>query len=309
MSIGKGSTLAGSFLKKTGDTLTGNLVVDPAVTIDGEDISVAIAALLALSGGELSGDLAIADGAGFVVGAAAGARLTIDAIIAELQQLGTGSPDTTQILGRFGANSNPFTTFNVRSRGATVGAQGIALDNDQVYAVEARPSDGATFLRAAVHQVEVDDAAPAVGNVGMAYVWRSMNGVDALTERMRLSAAGNLTLGSVQVARIATGSYTGDGATSLGVTGIGFTPRYVRIWDQETSNSQEMNPVETTTEMIDDNANGLVFKANESATAPEDRSEVNAIISLDADGFTVDDAGVNDHPNKSAAVYNFLAMG
>jgi len=35
----------------------------------------------------------------------------------------------------------------------------------------------------------------------------------------------------------------------------------------------------------------------------------NQIIALGADGFTVDDAGVDAHPNKNTQAYHYLALG
>ncbi len=106
------------------------------------------------------------------------------------------------------------------------------------------------------------------------------------------------------VCRIATGSYTGDGATSLAITGVGFRPKYVRIWDRHTVTGGTMVITETTDTIIDDHASGMAVQISLAALSKQD-----AIISLDSDGFTVDDAGADDHPNKSGTVYNYLCLG
>lgn len=116
-----------------------------------------------------------------------------------------------------------------------------------------------------------------------------------------------IVVGNSNVALIATGSYTGDGTTSLAITGVGFTPNYLRIWVRKTSGGLITQIFETTDTIIDDNASGMAINYDD--TANQHESAINAIISLDSDGFTVDDAGSDSHPNKSGEVYNFVAMG
>jgi len=113
--------------------------------------------------------------------------------------------------------------------------------------------------------------------------------------------------GSSDQARIATGTYTGDGATSQGITGIGFQPKYVKVWERRTSGGNSVPMYETTDTIIDDNANGIAIEYD--TTDDRFESVENAIISLDSDGFTVDDAGTDSDPNKNTVVYNYLAMG
>ena len=104
-----------------------------------------------------------------------------------------------------------------------------------------------------------------------------------------------------------TGSYTGDGATSQAITGIGFQPKYLRIWERLTSAGAGAL-FETTDTIVDDNAAGGAIEVV-TAWGNGVRFVINAIISLDSDGFSVDDAGSDSHPNKNSTVYNYLAMG
>ena len=107
--------------------------------------------------------------------------------------------------------------------------------------------------------------------------------------------------------RMKTGSYTGDGTTSQPITGIGFKPQYVRIYEKEIVTNTAISMFETTAEIMDDNADGGAIV---SATAdPEHRFFANKIISLDDDGFTVDDSGADESPNKSSQLYNYWALG
>ena len=43
--------------------------------------------------------------------------------------------------------------------------------------------------------------------------------------------------------------------------------------------------------------------------SPTGRSLDNRIIALASGSFTVDDDGVNAHPNQNTIVYNYLAIG
>lgn len=103
-----------------------------------------------------------------------------------------------------------------------------------------------------------------------------------------------------------TGTYTGGGSESLSIEGIGFQPLYLKIWVRETTDAKTVPIFETTNTIIDDNASGMAIQ--HSSTDPEHKSTINAIISLDTDGFTVDDAGSDAHPNKLNQVYNYLAQ-
>lgn len=105
--------------------------------------------------------------------------------------------------------------------------------------------------------------------------------------------------------RLNTGSYTGDGTTSQGITGVGFEPKYVRIWPRKTSAELGGDIYETTDTIVDDNASGIAWRIAVSAI----ESKTNAILSLDADGFTVSDQGTNSIPNENAVVYNYMAIG
>lgn len=104
---------------------------------------------------------------------------------------------------------------------------------------------------------------------------------------------------------IASGEYTGDGTTSQGITGLGFQPRFVWITPKITSSAQQVKTYYTTDKIIDDHASGMAIQL---ATI-QFVTIINAIISLDADGFTVDDNGTDADPNKNTQVYNYIALG
>jgi len=106
-------------------------------------------------------------------------------------------------------------------------------------------------------------------------------------------------------ARIATGSYTGDGATSLAITGVGFLPKIVWIHLRVTADSTGSAPIWTSNVIVDDNASGMAMTDGGAQwTGRTDR-----IIALGSDGFTVDDSGSDGAPNTNGAVYNYWAIG
>ncbi len=108
-------------------------------------------------------------------------------------------------------------------------------------------------------------------------------------------------------ARINTGAYTGDGTTSQGITGIGFAPKYVRIWLQSAiADATGTNWQETTDDAVDDDASGYSIHSSGDGT---NQWRTNEIISLDSDGFTVDDDGADATPNTNGSTYKFLAIG
>ena len=109
----------------------------------------------------------------------------------------------------------------------------------------------------------------------------------------------------LKLARITTGTYTGDGATSKGITGLGFQPKYLKIWIRITADEGTLGYFETTDTIIDDHAQGGAILTNSSTVEFLN----NRIISLDSDGFTVDDDGSDKSPNKDGMVYNFFALG
>ena len=94
---------------------------------------------------------------------------------------------------------------------------------------------------------------------------------------------------------------------SQAVTGIGFKPKYVKIWPRNTTHGAANLIFETTDTIVDDHADGMAVVHENAGNIH--RVSANAIVSLDADGFTVDDNGGNYHPNKSGVTYNYLALG
>lgn len=116
----------------------------------------------------------------------------------------------------------------------------------------------------------------------------------------------NITQIAVSGTLIKTGTYTGDGTTSQAITGIGFSPKYVKIWRRETVDNTGLVIFETTPDIIDDNAAGGAILHD---GVLDHSFQTDKIISLDSDGFTVDDSGIDANPNQDTIVYNYMALG
>ena len=159
-------------------------------------------------------DMSVANGYGQIIGHAS--QIT-QPQASEFQILGTASVDSSAILGRWGADANAPALQFVKSRDAVIfdGTYVIVADNDKIGGVEWYPDDGVDLSTlAADFHAEVDDGSPAAGDIGMAFVWDSMaGGGAAIAERMRLSAAGDLSLvtAAADMAIPAGGKYYFDG--------------------------------------------------------------------------------------------------
>lgn len=111
----------------------------------------------------------------------------------------------------------------------------------------------------------------------------------------------NFTVNNLYGCRIATGTYTGDGTLAQAITGVGFQPKVVMVAKHDVAESGIGTIV-------------LLMKSDTMAGDLSvyfrgDQSLDNRLISLDADGFTVDDDNGDFHPNKNAQLYDYIAWG
>ena len=99
-----------------------------------------------------------------------------------------------------------------------------------------------------------------------------------------------------------TGSYVGDGTNSQAITGVGFQPKYLKIWQHVTSEGNYR-----VFEKMDQSWGDYAMFYYRPAVGQSTYD--NNINSLDADGFTVDDDGTDSHPNMNGVTYDYLALG
>ena len=102
------------------------------------------------------------------------------------------------------------------------------------------------------------------------------------------------------VSSIYTGTYTGDGSLGQAIAGVPFPPKYVRIW---------VRPIALGLNSYEKLDRTWADFAYEHTAGGGHRGLADAINSLNLDGFTVDDAGVNADPNTNGVVYDYLALG
>ena len=180
--------------------------------------------LLVVAGNvNITGDLVVDDGGGIIVGHTA--QITAN-FLSEFQVLGTGDEDGSAIIGRFGTSTAAARLDFLKSRDTSIGSFTIVNDNDEIGTIGFLADDGVDHsTQTAKLQIEVDDASPAAGDIGAAFVWFQMpGGGGALTETMRLTAAGNLGIGTsspthqlhvVGDANITNNLYLGQNLTDL----------------------------------------------------------------------------------------------
>ena len=95
------------------------------------------------------------------------------------------------------------------------------------------------------------------------------------------------------------GTYAGDGAATLAIVGVGFQPKFVMIYPQIPGTGGYY----VVFKCSDDGAFAFISKAGLRAY------EVDHIISLDADGFTVGDGpgGIGNFMNVNLRNYAYQA--
>ena len=162
-----------------------------------------------------------------------------------------------------------------------------------------------SFGPVALTDLDIDggtDVGEAIVDADLFIIDNGAGGTNVKTQASRIKTY-------VATVPIATGEYTGDGATSQAITsGLGsvqvkFVMVAIKVSSGEDLDNREF--IMTSDTMVNDNAAGISINLWNSAT-PEFGS--NGIIALNSDGtFTVDDAGGNAHPNKSSQLYNFVA--
>jgi hypothetical protein len=113
-------------------------------------------------------------------------------------------------------------------------------------------------------------------------------------------------------AQIATGTHTGNDASSQAITGIGFQPKYLRLNRRYTTDQTGAESkgalLWTSATIVDDNAGGMAITGNDSSQEFWTYT-ASCIRSLDSDGYTVGDGGTSNHPNANGVVYNYMAIG
>ena len=98
------------------------------------------------------------------------------------------------------------------------------------------------------------------------------------------------------------GAYTGDGTRDQAITGVGFRPKYLEVYCDPTTADDDVVNVKL------DLGWGR-FTSMHMDWGADHENNASRIISVDNDGFSVDDYGSDFPPNKDGVVYHYVAMG
>jgi hypothetical protein len=129
-------------------------------------------------------------------------------------------------------------------------------------------------------------------------------------QHLRVNAGGSdLEFADPTSSAVATGTYTGDGATSKSITGLGFTPKYVKIWHIDTGATHRVTVLEATASIMALDGSDKLSVSTSGSHSSSPTTQVGAIIAFGSGTFTVDDNGSDAHPNKSSEDYHYLAIG
>lgn len=275
--VGTDLTIAAGLGTGVGDA--GTIIFQtPRVAGAGDNIQ-ALTTLLLLDEGvaTVSGDLVVADGNGVIIGSAT--QLVVGGT-PEVQVLGITQSDSSILIGQFEADAVPPSLQFVKGRGA-VGAGDAVIDNDLVGSIDWYPadSDDLTTLAARFY-AEVDDATPADGFVGMAYVWEQMaGGAAALLETMRLGADGVLVLGVGE-----------EGATAAAASGNIFRAPDLVTGGGQTNQAGADMTIAAGLGTGTGTRGTIIFQTPKVATAGDNIQALSTLMTLSDHGVTVSSA-------------------
>ena len=155
-----------------------------------------------------AGDVLIANGGGFLVGHTAQETISIGDgatdLVPEVQVLGTGQVDSTLMLASFSATATsagaPMLAL-VKGGNASIGSHTVVTDGEELGNIIAFGDDGTDLeAPAAMIQFEVDGT-PGTGDMpGRIIFATTTNAGETLTERMRITNAGFVNVGTTTVA-------------------------------------------------------------------------------------------------------------
>jgi hypothetical protein len=117
----------------------------------------------------------------------------------------------------------------------------------------------------------------------------------------KATLSGLLSLGL----QLKTGGYSGDGTTSNAITGVGFEPKFLFIWESQADGGNPQWGFTSDSYMAND-AQGLIVTVT---NAGNSFSLDNRVLSLDSDGFTVSDDSADAFPNTNSTAYQYIALG
>ncbi len=219
------SAVAGSSSIVTVGALNSGSITSGFGTIDTGSSTITTTGALSAGATTISGDTVISNGCGLIVGN--GSQVTANTIVGEVQQLGTANADTTTTLGRWSADATSSRMLFVKSRNGTIGSDTIVQDDDDLGNIGFVADDGSDFAHLAASITASVDGTPGANDVpGRLVFATTADGASSPTERLRISSAGSLSLGTTAV-----GGSPGAGSVQFHKD----ANNYVRFWDNATA--------------------------------------------------------------------------
>jgi hypothetical protein len=142
------------------------------------------------------------DSSGRLLIGTSSASTTLGALTAKLQVQGTSAFDTGTSTILWEASTNPALLNLVKSRGASVGTHTVVQDNDNLGRIAFGGSDGTDFETAAWIQCAVDGTPGANDMPGRLTFSTTADGASSPTERLRITSAGLVGIGTGAPAEI-----------------------------------------------------------------------------------------------------------
>lgn len=175
-----------------------------------------------------TGNLSVSDNGGLIIGDVS--QYTLDSNTPELQILGTGIADSSQLQGQWSNNADGAFHYFFKSRGATVGSNAIVQSGDGLGNIRWNANDGVDGNSIAAQISAEVDGAPGVADMpGRIRFLTTADGAASPTEALRINSSQSIVLSSgAELAytpsglqTLAAGSAIVANATRLRVAGSG----------------------------------------------------------------------------------------
>lgn len=129
-------------------------------------------------------------------------------------------------LGVYGANASATIINAYKTRGAAWGTSGLVSNNDGVLSIVGRANDGAGFEPVAAIKMQIDGVAANDDMPGRIVFDTTLDGAKTSTERMRITNAGNVGIGTTapesKLHVAGNGFFSGNLTSSATITAVNF---------------------------------------------------------------------------------------
>lgn len=260
------------------------------------------------TGGTLAANekMRIANGGQVVIGNSAPIDITGAGALPIFQIVGTVAVQMATII--YSADTLPAVQNLLKSRGATLGAQGLVLGGDEIGRIQFRASDGVNFQAAGAVRVQAE-LTPAAGSMpGRLNLWTTPSGSITPVERMRIDSTGYSTFFGIMSASagLNLGNMTDTTAGNVRFNGLGIEFYRGNFWRDVTSQKVNFDDFMFTTlpTTAAANQNGWVNIAGTGGSAA-----IQAGVSLTAaNGLIILNTGTTNNATGTGALDSFNSV-